>query len=245
MKKWRWISKTGLPNFENEITKLRARVEALETSSRLQLDPDFYIAFENRFRGPFDVIKDRVSVYVDDLKHLANSENTVVDIGCGRGELLTVLKESGIRAIGVDSNPSSVKSLKDRGFEAYCEDLAHFFERTPSGSVAAITMLHVVEHLPFDLLLTTFQEVFKVLEPGGIFIVETPNSLNLTVGASTFWIDPTHQKPLHPEVLDFVAVRSGFTDTTIRGVTHNLDSNIDINSCFDIALIVHKSKEIL
>lgn len=245
MKKWRSISKTELPNFENEITKLRARVEALETSSRLQLDPDFYIAFENRFRGPFDVIKDRVSVYVDDLKHLANSEKTVVDIGCGRGELLTVLKESGIRAIGVDSNPSSVKSLKDRGFEAYCEDLAHFIERTPSGSVAAITMLHVVEHLPFDLLLTTFQEVFKVLEPGGIFIVETPNSLNLTVGASTFWIDPTHQKPLHPELLDFVAIRSGFTDTTIRGLTHNLDLNIDINSCFDIALIVHKSKEIL
>jgi len=77
-------------------------------------------------------------------------------------------------------------------------------------------MLHVVEHLPFDLLLTTFQEVFRVLEPGGIFIAETPNSLNPTVGSSTFWIDPTHQKPLHPEVLRFLSDFIGFMHTEIR-----------------------------
>lgn len=216
MKKWRSVSKTDLTNFENEISKLRARVQALETSSRLQLDPDFYIAFENRFRGPFDLIKERVSVYVDDLKHLANSKRTVVDIGCGRGELLTVLKESGIRAIGVDSNPSSVNSLKERGFEASCEDLSDYFERTPSGSVAAITMLHVIEHLPFDILLRTFSEIYRVLKPGGVFIAETPNSLNLTVSASTFWIDPTHQRPLHPEVIQFLSDFNGFMPSEIR-----------------------------
>jgi SAM-dependent methyltransferase len=198
------------------MTKLRARIEALETSSRLQFDPDFYIAFENHFRGPFDVIKERVSVYVDDLKHLANNKRTIVDIGCGRVELLTVLKESSIRAIGVDSNPSSVRSLNERGLEASCEDLSGYFERTPSGSISAITMLHVLEHLPFDLLLNTFSEIYRVLEPGGIFIAETPDSLNLTVGASTFWIDPTHQRPLHPEVTRFLSEFNGFRPSEIR-----------------------------
>jgi O-antigen chain-terminating methyltransferase len=222
------------------MTRLRARIEALETSSRLQFDPDFYIAFENHFRGPFDVIKERVSVYVDDLKHLANSKRTIVDIGCGRGELLTVLKESGIHAVGIDSNPSTILTLKDRGFEAYCEDLSVFLERTPSGSVAAVTMLHVVEHLPFDLLLKTFSEIYRVLEPGGMFIAETPNSLNPTVGSSTFWIDPTHQRPLHPEVLAFLAVHCGLSETTIRGLGAPIQGVTGIGAHLDIALIAHK-----
>jgi SAM-dependent methyltransferase len=206
----------------------------------LKLDPDFYIAFENRFRGHFDVIKERVSVYVDDLKHLANSKRTVVDIGCGRGELLTVLKESGIRAIGVDSNPSSVKSLNERGLEASCADLSDYFKRTPSGSIAAITMLHILEHLPFDLLLKTFSEIYRVLEPGGIFIAETPNSLNLTVGASTFWIDPTHQRPLHPEVIHFLALHTGFRISNLRGLTNQLTSKSELEECLDVALITNK-----
>ena len=216
MKIWRSTTKSRLADLENEIELLRLKTQSLESSKKLQLDPDFYIAFEDRFRGPFDIIKERVSVYIDDLAHLANTNKKVVDIGCGRGELLTVLRESGIHAIGVDSNPSSITSLQERGFEASCEDLSDFLKRTPDSSLAAITMLHVVEHLPFDLLLTTFQEVFRVLEPGGVFIAETPNSLNLTVGASTFWIDPTHQRPLHPQVLRFLSDFIGFMHTEIR-----------------------------
>lgn len=216
MKIWRSTTKSRLADLKNEIELLRLQAQSLESTKKLQLDPDFYIAFEDRFRGPFDKIKERVSVYIDNLAHLANTNKRVVDIGCGRGELLTALRESGIHAIGVDSNPSSITSLQGRGFEASCEDLSDFLKRTPDSSLAAITMLHVVEHLPFDQLLTTFQEVFRVLEPGGIFIAETPNSLNLTVGSSTFWIDPTHQKPLHPEVLRFLSDFIGFMHTEIR-----------------------------
>jgi len=207
-----------LADLEKEVALLRSQNQTLGSTEKLQLDPDFYIAFEDRFRGPFDIIKERVAVYVSDLSHLANSKKKVVDIGCGRGELLTVLKESHIYTIGVDNNPSSIASLQERGFEAYCEDLSRFLKRTPDASIAAITMLHVVEHLPFDVLLSTFQEVFRVLEPGGIFIAETPNSLNLSVGSSTFWIDPTHQRPVHPEVLRFLSIHCGFHQSNIRGL---------------------------
>ncbi len=240
MNYWWSKSKLGLANLENEIAELRTRIKDLEAKSKLQLDPDFYIAFENRFRGSFDEIKERVSVYVDDLKHFANSNATVVDIGCGRGELLTVLKESGIHAVGIDSNPSSIESLKERGFAAYCEDLSDFIERTPSSSVAAITMLHVIEHLPFDLLLKTFSEIYRVLEPGGIFIAETPNSLNLTVGASTFWIDPTHQRPLHPEVLVFIALHYGFQEPQISGRNSIDNTAEEITDYPDVSLVLYK-----
>ena len=101
-------------------------------------------------------------------------------------------------------------------------------------------MLHVVEHLPFDLLLTTFQEAFRVLEPGGILIAEIPNSLNLTVGASTFWIDPTHQRPLHPEVLNFLAVHCGFEKTQIHGRNSLNTHDVAITDYFDISLVSFK-----
>ena len=209
MKLWKSNTRSRLTNIDNEIALLRSRAQALESNEKLKLDPDFYIAFEDRFRGPFDIIKERVSTYLNDLNHLANSGKTVVDIGCGRGELLTVLKESGIHAIGVDSNPSSIASLQERGFETYCEDLSDFLKRTPDSSLAAITMLHVVEHLPFKHLLDTFHEIYRVLEPGGILIAETPNSLNLDVGASTFWIDPTHDRHYILKFSDFYRITAG------------------------------------
>ena len=239
MKIWR-STKSRLADLENEIELLRLQTQSLESTKKLQLDPDFYIEFEDRFRGPFDIIKERVSVYIDDLAHLANTNKKVVDIGCGRGELLTALRESGIHAIGVDSNPSSITSLQGRGFEASCEDLSDFLKRAPDSSLAAITMLHVVEHLPFDLLLSTFQEVFRVLEPGGIFIAETPNSLNPTVGSSTFWIDPTHQRPLHPEVLHFLATHVGFSGAILRGPVTRHTSATELKDFYDIAMVAHK-----
>lgn len=131
----------------------------------------------------------------------------------------------------MDSNPSSIASLQERGFETYCEDLSDFLKRTPDSSLAAITMLHVVEHLPFKHLLDTFHEIYRVLEPGGILIAETPNSLNLDVGASTFWIDPTHDRPLHPEVLRFLSHYSGFMDTEIRYLAG------DSRNAYDVSLI--------
>lgn len=86
MKLWRFNTRSRLTKVDDEIALLRSRTQALESNEKLQLDPDFYIAFEDHFRGPFDIIKERVSTYLNDLNYLANSGKTVVDIGCGRGE---------------------------------------------------------------------------------------------------------------------------------------------------------------
>jgi len=73
-----------------------------------------------------------------------------------------------------------------------------------------ITMFQVVEHLPFPVLVDVLRECARVLRPGGVLVAETPNSTNLQVAASTFWLDPTHQRPLHPDLLKFLAVECGF-----------------------------------
>jgi len=75
-------------------------------------------------------------------------------------------------------------------------------------------MFQVLEHLPFDVVVNVLREARRVLIPGGVFIGEVPNSETLRVGGSTFWIDPTHQRPLFPAVLAFLASSVGFSGVT-------------------------------
>ena len=89
-------------------------------------------------------------------------------------------------------------------------DLVAFLHGQPDSSAGAITMFQVVEHLPLAILIDVLENCVRVLRPGGLLIAETPNSLNLRVAATTFWLDPTHQRPLHPELLQFMALHVGF-----------------------------------
>jgi O-antigen chain-terminating methyltransferase len=90
-------------------------------------------------------------------------------------------------------------------------DLVEYLNALPEKSVGAITMFQVMEHLPFPVLLSVLRAVLRALAPGGVFIGEVPNSETLRVGATTFWIDPTHQRPLFPGLLTFLAGEIGFT----------------------------------
>jgi O-antigen chain-terminating methyltransferase len=204
--------------------------DAPSNASEINLDPLFYIALEDKFRGPFDEIKERVRPYLADVLPHLDAQHPLIDLGCGRGEWLTLLSENGINAIGVDSNPASIAELKSKGLTAHCVDLVDYLHSASSGSVGAITMFHVIEHLPIDVLLHVLSETLRVLRPGGIFIAETPNSLSLSVGASTFWLDPTHQRPLHPEFVKFVAAHTGFKSVEGRfmnRITSELNDILD------------------
>jgi O-antigen chain-terminating methyltransferase len=85
-----------------------------------------------------------------------------------------------------------------------------------ASSVGAVTALHVVEHLPFHDVLALIDEALRVLCPGGILILETPNPENLQVAANTFYLDPTHRRPIPPALLQFVAESCGFTDIEVQ-----------------------------
>lgn len=184
--------------------------EPMAVPSVPPMDPGLYVALEDRFRGDPAIIAERQRVYLPLVEGLADADHPVLDLGCGRGEWLHVLTSANIAAVGVDSNPAFVGEVSDAGVSVIeCDLVAHLRSAAPA-SVGAITMFQVVEHLPFPVLVDVMAECARVLRPGGVLIAETPNALNLSVAATTFWLDPTHERPLHPELLKFIAKQVGF-----------------------------------
>jgi SAM-dependent methyltransferase len=193
------------------------------------IDDALYMALEDAFRGSYTSIQERQSQYLELLNAIKTSDHPVLDIGCGRGEWLSLLKGNGYNSYGIDTNSAAVNECQKSGLDVRSADLLSHLESLPDGSLSAITMFQVLEHLPFNVLLNTMRQIRRVLVSGGLFIGEVPNSQNLSVAASTFWIDPTHQRPLHPLLLKFLATECGFSkvdgiySTRLRSMP-NLDS---------------------
>lgn len=178
----------------------------------------FYVSLEDRFRGLPADIKNRQSIYLQDIEQArsATGDAPVVDIGSGRGEWLELLKEKNIDAKGYDSNRIMVHECVQRGLEATLGAAPQIITTLPERSLSAVTAFHVIEHLPFDDLVRLFDESLRVLRPGGIIIFETPNPGNLLVAAERFYFDPTHRHPLPAELSVFVAEARGFTAVECR-----------------------------
>ncbi len=174
-----------------------------------------YPMFEDAFRGPEDVIKDRVRQYLDDLEQIP-AGLPVVDLGCGRGELLAVLAEKGIASYGVDSNPKYLSRGAERGLDVRLGDVIEHLREVKPRSLGAVTAIHIVEHLPLNALIELIELSALALAPGGILILETPNPENLSVGADTFYLDPTHLRPLPPPLLAFLVETQGFPTAEVR-----------------------------
>ena len=179
-------------------------------------------AFVETFRGSFEDIKERVSVYLPELKSIAGL-GPVLDIGCGRGELLELLSDNGIEAYGIELGQESVEMCLARGLDARVDDALHHLSSVPEHSLGAVTAIHVVEHLDIDTLITFIDLCLRSLKPGGLIIFETPNPGNVKIGADLFWTDPTHLHPIPSEFLRFVVAMRGFSDAEIipfkRGAT--------------------------
>lgn len=173
-----------------------------------------YASIEDKLRGSSEEIRKRQSGYIKFLEE-APSDKSVVDLGCGRGEFLELLSESGIDSLGVDSSAIAIAECQEKGFEAKQMDLLDYLSSCEDESLRAVVSFQVLEHLSFPTLLQVFAESFRALMPGGIFIGETPNGANLAVGGSTFWLDHTHVRPLHPELLKHLAEFYGFTSIRV------------------------------
>lgn len=190
--------------------------EVLKTVEDTTFD-SLYVAFENRFRGSTTEIARRTERYLPIL--LATppvaSGNVVLDIGCGRGEFLSFLAQKNIVGRGIDLNSAMVAEARGRGLDILEGDALDYLRALPDNSLAAITGFHIVEHIGFKDLIGLFDAAQRVLMPGGIVLFETPNPENIVVGACTFNYDPTHNKPLPPDYLSFVAEARGFSKTRI------------------------------
>jgi SAM-dependent methyltransferase len=172
--------------------------------------PD-YFAFESRMRGSVDAIRERQRRYVDDLRTAA----PVLDVGCGRGELLQLLREAGIEARGIDADADMVAYARGEGLEVEQADLVEFLGRQEDGSLGGIFMGQVVEHLPAPVLLRALELAAAKLRAGGLLIAETINPLS-PLALRHYFADLTHAQPLVPETLELLARQAGFAETELR-----------------------------
>ncbi|WP_243293470.1 class I SAM-dependent methyltransferase [Geothrix mesophila] len=176
-----------------------------------RFDP-YYRAFEDAFRGSEAVIESRLEVYLPRVRKAFSGlrDPLWLDLGCGRGEWLRVLAGAGVRGVGVDGNAGMAEAARASGLEVQVGDLMDHLRGCEAGSVDGLSAFHVVEHLPLDLLVELLQEGLRVVRPGGLLILETPNPENLQVGAHTFYLDPTHRSPVPPAFLAFLAAQVGW-----------------------------------
>src|ERR1700736_387990 len=177
-----------------------------------------YFSFENRFRGSRDEIKKRVRFYLPFLEtaNIGTEGKPILDLGCGRGEWLELLREKGLTATGVDSNEAMIGHCKERQLNVTQADALEFLRNLPDRSQGAVTGFHIIEHLPLEKLVSLLGETLRVLHPGGLAIFESPNCKNLLVGASTFNIDPTHRRPIFPDTAQFLLEIHGFQRVTLE-----------------------------
>ena len=180
--------------------------------------PDqFYRAFEDRYRGSRELIKQRLCVYLPFVTAVAGlyPPLPVLDLGCGRGEWLELLLENKIAASGVDTDEGMLTACRERGLTVDLKDAIEHLNSLSAGSLLAVTGFHIAEHLPFDSLQALFAQARRVIVPGGLLILETPNPENLLVGAANFYIDPSHHRPLPSQLLAFLAEHHGFSPVKV------------------------------
>ena len=170
-----------------------------------------YLAFEARFRGSEQTVRERQSVYRGRLE----GRRRVVDLGCGRGELLDLMREAGVPAYGVDTEPDFVDLVAEKGIEVRREDAIAHLESLADGEVDGIVASHVVEHLPPATIGRLVGAAARVLPEGGLLILETPNPESLLAGSINFHRDPTHLRPVHPDTLAFLCESAGFSTVEV------------------------------
>jgi O-antigen chain-terminating methyltransferase len=193
------LNRKELLNKDNELKKIYT---ALDTIS--------YLSFERRFRkedGLYDIFKK----YIDYFPEKA----LVVDLGCGRGEFLEFLEQSGRFGIGVDLNEGMLNLAKRKGLKVFRKDIIEFLSEKEDDSFEGIFSSQVIEHLKYEDIEKLVNSIYKKLKKGGVAILEAVNPLSWFGFSQVFLLDPTHISPLHPELMRYLFQSFGFSDINI------------------------------
>ena len=190
---------------------------------------DFYRKFEDKYRGSRELIKLRQKIYFPFVDPVLNAypEAGAFDIGCGRGEWLELLRDKGHYARGMDINQDMLKACFELGLDVALKDGIASLKEFSDASLAVITAFHVVEHIPFAQLRVLVEHAYRVLRPGGLLILETPNPENIVMGTNNFYLDPTHQKPIPRQLLSFIPEYCGFDYVKVLRLNESPE-NLDI-----------------
>jgi O-antigen chain-terminating methyltransferase len=178
--------------------------EAEASTPATRLDTFF---FHERFRGEEEVIARRQARYLELFRH----EQKVLDVGCGRGEFLSLLSAKGVPCYGIDADPDMVRLCEEKGLEVYHGDALAHLKHVESASLGGIFSAQVLEHFEIDALMQFIGLAFDRLAPGGILVAETLNPESLAF-LEYFYLDLSHVRPLHSETLGFLLESAGFVD---------------------------------
>jgi SAM-dependent methyltransferase len=171
-----------------------------------------YVAFEDLFRGSDAATAEKLRRYVP----IFAGARDVVDLGCGRGELLGALKGAGIAARGVDANAEMAAIARERGLDAVHGDALAFLESVADGSLGGLVSTQVIEHLQPDYLMRLIEVAALKLRAGAPIVLETINPACWLAFFSSYIRDLTHVRPVHPETLQFLLRANGFERVEIR-----------------------------
>lgn len=171
-----------------------------------------YVAFENRFRGSREEIRERLSSYVELFRDAA----PVADLGCGRGEFLELLREAGVAGVGAETNAQAAGECRRRGLDVEEVSLVDFLRARAAGSLGGVFAAQVVEHLPPSVLQASLAAAHRALRPGGLLVLETVNVRSVLAFLEVYNRDLTHERPLHPDTLGFLAAAAGFSEVRIE-----------------------------
>lgn len=199
---------------ERASSHLEARLQRLEEAERRRSFDAFYsaTAFEDRFRGSQAALSEQYTSLADELVVQA----PVFEIGCGQGSLLELLAKRGVPSSGVELDRDLAAGCRARGLDVVADDGLDVLARAPDASLGAIVLLQVIEHLSPQRLCELVVLACEKLRPGGWLVMETPNPQSLYVFARAFYIDPTHQVPVHPAYLEFLGREAGFEGVRIE-----------------------------
>ncbi len=226
------ISKENIQTLIDEAKKrmpnqILSEKETLSIIDEEENFDSFYVSFEDQFRGSKEEIKDKLKVYIPYMEKF-KTDVKILDVGCGRGEWLELLSDNGYKNTkGIDLNKVMVTVSKELDLDAECTDVIKYLKSLDDESLMVITGFHIIEHLPFNILMTLFKESLRVLKKGGMIIYETPNPRNILVGSSDFYLDPTHISPLHPQTLKFLVIESGFSQVKSLILDKDILTNFD------------------
>ena len=215
------VVQQAMQNIKREVARLTAapgvaRAGVAEPSSATTAAPDLdthkYVGFEDRFRGSADEIRLRLTEYVP----IFRGASDVLDVGCGRGEFLTLLRDQGVTARGIDVNATMVDVCREKGLEAEHLDALTYLRRQPDGSLGGLFAAQVIEHLEPSYLTQLLDTAFDKLRAGSPIVLETINPGCWFAFFESYIRDLTHVRPVHPDTLQYLLVATGFQRVEVR-----------------------------
>ena len=189
------------------------------------MSDNFYKAFEDQFRGSREIIKERLRAYQPFLENLRaiDPNGQALDLGCGRGEWLEILGELKLTASGVDLDEGMLSDCRKLGLNVEQGNALTKLSQQADNSLVLISGFHLAEHLSNADLQTLIQESHRTLKPGGLLILETPNTENITVATINFYFDPSHLRPIPAKLLQFLTLHFGFSRSKIIGLQESTE----------------------